>query len=152
MTAFLSRTNKTYSRCHLDSRDSRALSGIHKYPRQLTYAHTLQNTLRCPAFDCTLRGPFDDLFLTRLSATRALWKGMIAVISASTVCMIELNVFYHLYSALSTRNFTNLARKISPEIPGIFLHYDSTMVNTTPLMEFSFSTYSGMFFTLGIVR
>ncbi len=37
------------------------------------------------AFDCTLRGPFDDLSLTRLSAARALCKGMIAVISASTV-------------------------------------------------------------------
>ena len=39
------------------------------------------------AFDCTLRGPFDDLSLTRLSAARALCKGMIAVISASTVCI-----------------------------------------------------------------
>jgi len=36
-------------------------------------------------FDCTLRGPFGDLFLTRLSAARALWKGMVAFISASTV-------------------------------------------------------------------
>ena len=37
------------------------------------------------AFDCTLRGPFADLFLTRLSAWRALCEVMIDVISASTV-------------------------------------------------------------------
>ena len=66
----------------------RALSRIPSYPRQLTYASTSQNTLRdtiSPAFDCALSGPFDDLFLTRFSASRALCKGMIAVISASSV-------------------------------------------------------------------
>ena len=31
-------------------------------------------------FDCTLRGPFDNLFLIRFSASRTLCKGMIAVI------------------------------------------------------------------------
>ena len=37
-----------YSRCHLDSRLSRALSGILTYPRQLTHAHALQNTQVSP--------------------------------------------------------------------------------------------------------
>ena len=37
------------------------------------------------AVHCTLSGPFDDLFLARLSAPRALCTGIIAVISASTV-------------------------------------------------------------------
>ncbi len=50
------------SRCHLDSQKC-ALFRILTYPRQLTYAETLQNTLRKNAFDCTLSGPFDELFL-----------------------------------------------------------------------------------------
>jgi len=37
------------------------------------------------AFDCALSGPFADLFLTRLSASRALCEVMIDFISASTV-------------------------------------------------------------------
>lgn len=64
---------------------TRALSRIPTYPRQLTYAHTLQNTLGISPFDCTLSGPFDNLFLIRLSASRTLCKGIIDVISASTV-------------------------------------------------------------------
>lgn len=36
-------------------------------------------------FDCALSGPFDDLFLTCFSAPQTLCKGIIAVISASTV-------------------------------------------------------------------
>lgn len=42
------------------------------------------------AFDCTLGGPFDDLFLARLSATRTLCEGIVAFIPASTVCLIKL--------------------------------------------------------------
>ena len=68
----------------------RALCGIPLYPRQLTYAHTLQNT-RQYAFDCTLRGPFDNLFLTQLSASWALCAVMAAVTSASTVCLLNLD-------------------------------------------------------------
>ncbi len=45
---------------------NRALVRIQSYPRQLTYASTLQNTPGTDTypFDCTLRGPFDKLFLT----------------------------------------------------------------------------------------
>ena len=46
---------------------------------------TLQNTQQ-KAFDCTLRGPFSDLFFTQLSAPWALCASIIALISASTVC------------------------------------------------------------------
>ena len=81
--------NNYNPRCHLEfTGNPCALSRIPSYPRQLTYASTSQNTLRdtiSPAFDCALSGPFDDLFLTRFSASRALCKGMIAVISASSV-------------------------------------------------------------------
>ena len=67
----------------------RALSRIPTYPRQLTYALTLQNTQRrACAFDCTLRGPFDGLCFARLSASRALCTSITTVISASTVCCI----------------------------------------------------------------
>lgn len=45
---------------------------------------TLRNTL-LPHFLRTLRGPFDDLSLTRLSAARALCEVLVAVISASLV-------------------------------------------------------------------
>ena len=41
-------------------------------------------------FLCTLGGPFDELFLTRLPATRALCEGIFAVISASTVCYSDV--------------------------------------------------------------
>jgi hypothetical protein len=51
-------------------------------------------------FDCALRGPFDNLFLTRFPATRALCEGIIAVISASTVSIYF--VLYHRKKALST--------------------------------------------------
>ena len=64
---------------------SRALCGIRSYSRQLTYAHTSQNT-RLIAFDCALRGPFGGLFPARLSPSRTLCKGIAALISASTVC------------------------------------------------------------------
>ena len=36
-------------------------------------------------FDCALSGPFENLFFTRLSATRALCRSIINVISASQV-------------------------------------------------------------------
>lgn len=71
---------------------TRALSRIPTYPRQLTYAHTLQNTLESLPFDCTLGGPFANLFLTRLSAFRTLCKGIINVISASSVYYIKFLV------------------------------------------------------------
>ena len=58
--------------------------GILTYPRTLTPVHTLQ-ILGKKAFDCTLRGPFANLFLTRISASRALCEGITDVISASTV-------------------------------------------------------------------
>ena len=45
--------------------------------------------MRLP-FLCTLGGPFDELFLTRLPATRALCEGIFAVISASTVCYSDV--------------------------------------------------------------
>ena len=74
----------------------RALSEIPSYPRQVTYAFTLQNTLlpeisfllekHFPsAFDCTLSGPFDDLFSAGFSSSPALCRSIITVISASTV-------------------------------------------------------------------
>ena len=73
----LSRTNKAYPRCHLEfTTGYRALSGIPTYPRQLTYAPTLQNTLcEYDTFDCTLSGPFDDLYFhPTLSTTGSLWN------------------------------------------------------------------------------
>ena len=65
------------------------LSRIQTYPRELTHPYALQNTPEVP-FPCTLSGPFDNLFLTRFSASRALCKGIIAVISTSTVFDIQL--------------------------------------------------------------
>ena len=62
----------------------RALCGIPSYSRQLTYAHTSQNTPP-RAFDCALRGPFGGLSPARFSAPRTLCEGMTALISASTV-------------------------------------------------------------------
>ena len=84
---FLSRTNKIlYPRCHLGFTEKNpcALQDTDISPAT-DACRTLQNTLRKNAFHCTLNGPFDNLFLTRLSASRALWKGIIAVISVSTV-------------------------------------------------------------------
>ena len=63
-----------------------ALSRILTYSRQLTYANTSQNTRRKKyTFDYALSGPFDKLFLAWFSASQALCKGIVAVISASTV-------------------------------------------------------------------
>jgi hypothetical protein len=64
---------------------SRALSRIPAYPRHMTSACNVAEYSGNSPFDCALRGPFDNLFLTRLSASRTLCKGIIAVISASTV-------------------------------------------------------------------
>ena len=51
-------------RCHLDSRVFPcALCRIPAYPRQLTYAHTSQNTQTEKSFDCALGGPFGRLHL-----------------------------------------------------------------------------------------
>ena len=47
---------------------------------------TRRRILCITTFDCALSGPFDNLFLTRLSASRALCRGIVAFISASTVC------------------------------------------------------------------
>lgn len=69
----------------LNSWQCHALYRIRTYPRQLTYAHTLQYTQYRGIFDCTLNGPFADLQLTRLSPPRALCEVIIDVISASTV-------------------------------------------------------------------
>ena len=62
-----------------------ALNGIPADPRQITSACNVAEYSVQRTFDCALSGPFDNLFLTRLSAARALCKGIIAVISASTV-------------------------------------------------------------------
>ena len=67
-----------YPRCHLDSRDAVRLSDT-DISVTTDVCRTLQNTLRVRkshAFDCTLSGPFDNLYLTRLSAPRALCKGI----------------------------------------------------------------------------
>ena len=91
----LSRTNKpsVIRGATLHSWQSHALfeirHAVHAYiPRQLTCAVYVAeySAASIAAFDCTLRGPFDGLFPTRLSATRALCEGIIAFISASTVC------------------------------------------------------------------
>ena len=92
---YLSRTNKAFlsavpprihGRC-------RALSRILTYPRHVTSAPR-RRILRSDSpfvlsFDCALSGPFDNLFLTCLSPPQALCKGIIAVISASTVYRIK---------------------------------------------------------------
>ena len=83
---------KPYPRCHLDSRLAVRLQDT-DISSATNVCHTLQNTGRAPhAVDCTLRGPFDDLFLARFSPSRALWKALVAFISASTVCFIALIV------------------------------------------------------------
>ncbi|MGN1450798.1 MAG: hypothetical protein ACI4XQ_01760, partial [Eubacteriales bacterium] len=58
---------------------------IPTYPRQMTSACNVAEYFVKITFDCALSGPFDNLFLTRFSASQALCKGIIAVISASTV-------------------------------------------------------------------
>lgn len=47
--------------------------------------HVAEYSVPKGTFDCTLSGPFDEMFLTCLSATQALCEGINAVISASTV-------------------------------------------------------------------
>lgn len=78
----------TYPRCHLDSRhDAVHLTGYQHTPGNWRMPARCRVLCAWRAFDCTLSGPFDDLFLPRLSATRVLCTGIIAVISASTVCL-----------------------------------------------------------------
>ena len=84
----LPRTNKSLSAVPPCSRSYRAPLRDTAYPRQANACHTSQNT-RQAAFDCALRGPFDDPYATRLSASRALCKIVIAFISASTVLMLH---------------------------------------------------------------
>ena len=76
----------TYPRCHL------VFAGDD--PARLRDACTSPATDVCPhvaeysggsPFDCALGGPFDRLFLIRLSAARTLCGGIATVISASTV-------------------------------------------------------------------
>ena len=55
----------------------------------MSHVATYWAGVRLP-FLCTLGGPFDELFLTRLPATRALCEGIFAVISASTVCYSDV--------------------------------------------------------------
>ena len=61
-------------------------------------------------FDHTLSGPFDNLFHTRLSASRALCKGIIAVISASTVCIVKFEVIISPIAMIVNRQYKNKAR------------------------------------------
>mgnify|MGYP001691455405 FL=1 len=88
----LPRTNKQiiYPRCHLDSQLTlRRLAGYQHTPGN-SRIPTRCRILRKNPFPCTLSGPFDNLFLTRFSASRVLCKGIIAVISTSTVYNIQL--------------------------------------------------------------
>ena len=67
---------------------------------------TSQNTLWSLTFDCALRGPFDSLFLTWLSASQALCKGMTAVISASTVYVMKfLSIIRPIWSAVKPQEY-----------------------------------------------
>ena len=105
-----SRTVYIRPRCHLGSRPVSlsgpcALQGTIIPPATHVCPHVVEYSLaacsvQLSRFDHALSGPFDDLFLTRLSATRALWKGIIAVISASTVFCCAL--VYHVFWPLST--------------------------------------------------
>ena len=52
-------------------------------------------------FLCALSGPFEGLFPTRLSASRALCRGMADLISASTVYCIQLRSVDHRWVHLS---------------------------------------------------
>lgn len=86
------RTNKQiiYPRCHLDSQLTlRRLAGYQHIPGN-SRIPTRCRILRKNPFPCTLSGPFDNLFLTRFSASRVLCKGIVAVISTSTVYNIQL--------------------------------------------------------------
>ncbi len=83
---------------------------IPTYPRQLTYANTLQmgspphpavtvshtssvlDSIRHArrSVPCTLLGPFDDLCFTRFTAARALCGSMVIFISDSTVYVMSI--------------------------------------------------------------
>ena len=69
-------------------------------------------------FDCALSGPFDNLFLARLSAPQALCRGIIAVISASTVFLINFSLiilpFYAFVNSLVQKSYAHRAICISP--------------------------------------
>ena len=78
--------------------------------------------MRLP-FLCTLGGPFDELFLTRLPATRALCEGIFAVISASTVWAIRLLTHYSTKKMLCQGEFQDLfqiLRGFLPQEPAFF--------------------------------
>ena len=80
-------------RCHLASQGiACALSGIPTYPRQLTYANTLQNTgyKKILYFWLYPRRSIWQLVSHPLSASRVLCTGIIAVISASSVYCMKL--------------------------------------------------------------
>lgn len=69
---------------------TRALSRIQTYPRHITLACSVaEYSVIKITFDCALSDPFDNLFLACFSASQVLCKGMIAVISASTVCCMK---------------------------------------------------------------
>ena len=75
-------------------------SRIPTYPRQMTsaynvaeYSEKLVSRGNAFTFDCALSGPFDNLFLAWFSASQALYKGIIAVISASTVWSIKFIMY-----------------------------------------------------------
>ena len=78
---------------------TRALSRIPTYPRQMTSACNVAEYFVKATFDCALGGPFDNLFLAWFSASQALCKGIIAVISASTVWNIYF--LYYIKQMLS---------------------------------------------------
>ena len=61
---------------------------------------TLQNT-RHQAFDCTLSGPFDDLFFTRFTAPRALCGIIITFTSASTVYIDFCHIISLVFSTVN---------------------------------------------------
>ena len=106
-TVFLSRTNKKLIRgATLIRSGCCALCGIQTYPRQLTYANTLQNTLH-NAFHCTLSGPFDELFFARFSAARTLCGSMFHLYSRLNGLANFITVFFscqQLYSKFRLRN------------------------------------------------
>ena len=56
----------------------------------------------CRTFDCTLRGPFDGLFPACIAAPQALWEGIAAVISASTVYTGGIARFFRFVNAGET--------------------------------------------------
>ena len=101
----LSRTNNlNYPRCHLEFTIKLVrLAGYQHIPgkwRMPTRRRILWiSGWMINPFDCALSGPFDNLFHTWFSAPQALCKGIIAVISASTVynllnCRNSLNCFH----------------------------------------------------------